>query len=404
MKRDQLPPLTDLRVVGQNTPRKDATEKVSGRAQYSTDITLPGMLHAKVLRSAKAHAKVISIDAEAARRVPGVKAVVTGKDIPPHVMPYYGYFIKDQPIVAIDKVRYVGDIVCAVAAETESAAIEAMRLIKVTYEDLPVAAGIESAIADDAAELFETAPLGIVPAYGDGASGFLRSRKNVCYQFDYTTGDASAFDKCDQIFEDEFRFSRMTHYHLEPFVSVAKASADKIDVWSSCQNPFPLRKELARMFKIPENAITVQVPFVGGGFGAKNNVKTEAVSVLLSMITGRPVRFCLTMEESFLTNTQHAAILRLKTGVMNDGKLVARQSEIFLDAGRVFRRKPIGRRESGLPDSRPISLGSHRHQMLLRDDQHGARRPVPRLWWNANDLGFGIADGHDCASARDRAV
>ncbi|MEO7940751.1 MAG: xanthine dehydrogenase family protein molybdopterin-binding subunit, partial [Burkholderiaceae bacterium] len=123
-----------LQVVGHSAPRKDALEKVTGRAQYTTDIVLPGMLHAKVLRSARAHARIVSIDVDAARQAPGVHRVVTGADIPQHVMPFYGYFIKDQPIVALDKVRYVGDIVCAVAADTEAAAIAALRLVRVTYE------------------------------------------------------------------------------------------------------------------------------------------------------------------------------------------------------------------------------------------------------------------------------
>jgi len=336
-----------LQVVGTSAPRKDALEKVTGRAVYSTDIVLPGMLHAKVLRSARAHARIVSIDTAAARRAPGVHAVVAGADLPAHIVPFYGYFIKDQPIVALDKVRYVGDIVCAVAAETEAAAIAALRLVRVDYADLPVAANIERALAHDACALFDDAPMGVVPAYGDGASAQLRPRKNVCYQFNYRTGDTAAFARCDHVFEDEFRFSRMTHYHLEPFVSVADVRGDSMQVWASCQNPFPLRKELARMFKVPENRITVQVPFVGGGFGAKNNVKTEAVSVLLSMLTGRPVRFCLTMEEGFLTNTQHAAILRLKTGVMADGRLVARHSEILLDAGAYSDGSPLVAEKAG---------------------------------------------------------
>jgi len=336
-----------LHVVGTSAPRKDALEKVTGRAVYSTDIVLPGMLHAKVLRSARAHARIVSIDTQAARQLPGVHAVVTGADLPSHVMPFYGYFIKDQPIVALDKVRYVGDIVCAVAADSEATAIAALRLVRVHYADLPVAASIERALADDACALFDEAPMGMVPGYGVGASAQLRPRKNVCYQFNYRTGDAAAFAGCDHVFEDEFRFSRMTHYHLEPFVSVADVRGDAIGLWTSCQNPFPLRKELARMFKIPENRITVQVPFVGGGFGAKNNVKTEAISVLLSMLTERPVRFCLTMEEGFLTNTQHAAILRLKTGVMADGRLVARQSEILLDAGAYSDGSPLVAEKAG---------------------------------------------------------
>lgn len=336
-----------LRQVGHDLPRRDAQAKVTGSAVYGPDIQLPGMLHAKVLRSPRAHARVVSIDSAAARSMPGVRAVLTRDDIPAHVVPVYGYYIKDQPIVATDRVRYIGDIVCAVAADTEAQAVQALRAIKVEYEDLPVAASIEAALADSMPALFDQAPAGIVPPYGDGASALLRPSKNVCFEFAYTTGSADAFARCDHIFEDEFRFSRMTHYHLEPFVSVADASAEHITVWASCQNPFPLRKEIARMFKLAENRITVNVPYLGAGFGAKNNVKTEALTVLLSLLGGKPVRLCLTMEESFLTNTQHAAILRLKTGVMTDGTLVARRSEIELDAGAYADASPLVAEKAG---------------------------------------------------------
>jgi len=336
-----------LKQVGTTPPRRDASDKVSGNATYSADVALPGMLHAKVLRSPKAHARITSIDVSAAREMPGVRAVLTYRDVPAHFMPVYGYFIKDQPLVAVDTVRYIGDIVCAVAADSEAAAVAALREIKVTYEELPVVATIEQALADGAPQLFEQAPVGIVPPYGTGASAQLRPRNNVCYQFNYRTGSEDAFARCDHVYEDEFRFSRMTHYHLEPFVSVADARAERIQVWASCQNPFPLRKELARMFKVGEHRVTVNVPYVGGGFGSKNNVKTEAVAVMLSMLTGRPVRLCLTMEEGFLTNTQHAAILRLKTGVMNDGTLIARSSEILLDAGAYSDASPLVAEKAG---------------------------------------------------------
>ena len=344
-----------MKQVGASAPRKDAQQKVSGAAIYTTDIALPGMLHAKVLRSPKAHARITAIDAETARAMPGVRAVLTSREIPAHFMPVYGYFIKDQPIVADGRVRYIGDIVCAVAADTEAAAVAALLTIKVSYEDLPVVAGIEQALKADAPALFEQAPPGIVPPYGQGASATLRPRKNVCYQFNYATGNAEEFKYCDHIFEDEFHFSRMTHYHLEPFASVADVRAGRIDVWSSCQNPFSVRKELARMFKLPENQVSVHVPYVGGGFGAKNNIKTEAIAVMLSTMTGKPVRWCLTMEESFLTNTQHAAILRLKTGVMKDGTLVARSSEILLDAGAYSDASPLVAEKAGYRIPGPYS-------------------------------------------------
>ena len=340
-----LPP---LRTVGRPDRRTDAGEKVSGHAVYTVDIDLPGMLHARVLRSPHGHARIRTIDASAARAMPGVHAVLTRDETAAIPMPVYGYFIKDQPVVATDKVRYEGDIVAAVAAEDEGTANRALAAIRVGYEPLPIVTDLESASDPDAAELFEEAPIGIVPKYGQGASGELRPRKNVCYRFSYETGPADAFDECDHVFEDVFHFSRMHHFHLEPFVCVADWSReDRIELWTSCQNPFPVRKEIARIFGMAENRIAVRVPYIGGGFGSKNGCKTEPIALALSRLAGRPVRFCLSLEEGFLTNTQHAAILKVKTGVMRDGTLVARESEILLDSGAYSDGSPLVAEKAG---------------------------------------------------------
>jgi CO/xanthine dehydrogenase Mo-binding subunit len=186
-----------------------------------------------------------------------------------------------------------------------------------------------------------------VPAYGAGASGTLRPARNVCYRFAYETGPDAAWARCDHVFEDTFRFGRQQHFHLEPFVAVARVDGRQIELWTSCQNPFGLRKELSRVFAYPENLIRVQVPYVGGGYGAKNNCKTEPIAILLAKMSGRPVRFCLTAEECFLTQSQHAAILRLKTGVMADGTLVAREGYIRLDAGAYSDASPLVAEKAG---------------------------------------------------------
>lgn len=337
-----------LRVIGADIRRADAAEKTSGRAVYTVDMALPGMLHAKALRSPHAHARLLRVDAAAARSAPGVCAVLTRESIPPDINATFGFFIKDQPIVATDRVRYAGDIVAVVAAESEAEAAQALALIVVEYEELPVLATVEGALAPGAPELFEQAPPGIVPGYGEGARGALRPVPNVCYEFGYRTGDETAFDRCDHVFEDEFRFSRMNHFHLEPFVSIVTFGQERMEILSACQNPFGLRKDMARIFRLPENAVSVRVPYVGGGFGAKNNCRTEPAAALLSRMSGgRPVRFCLSMEEGFLTNTQHAAILRLRTGVMADGTLVARRSEILLDAGAYSDASPLVAEKAG---------------------------------------------------------
>ncbi len=335
-----------IRALGAPAPRIDADAKVAGRARYTTDLALPHMLHAKVLRSPLPHARVKRIDAARARKLAGVHAVITRDDLR-GLNPTYGYFIKDQPIVALDKVRYIGDTVAAVAAESEAIALRALDLIKVEYEALPVVATIEDALSAQAPALFETPQPGVVPAYGTGASGFKEPAKNICYRFCYTTGDAATFGEADHVYEDEFRFSRMQHYHLEPFVTLARVEGGTIEIWSSTQNPFPLRKELARVFNHPEQNIRVHVPFLGAGYGAKNNCKTEPIAVLLAKLSGRPVRYCMTQEENFLTQSQHAAILRLKSGVKSDGAFVARQSVILLDAGAYSDASPLVAEKAG---------------------------------------------------------
>ena len=336
----------NLQVVGREADRKDAVPKTTGAATYTVDVSFPGMLHAKVLRSPHAHARVTSVDASNARSMPGVHAVIT-RDALDGLNPTYGYFIKDQPIVAMDKVRYIGDTVAAVAAETELQAVAALEQIVVEYDILPTVATVEEAIADTAPELFEEEPMGIVPAYGQGASGARRLGRNNCYRFSYETGDSAAFDGCDHIFEDRFVFSRDQHFHLEPFVTVARADGEVIELWSSTQNPFPLRKELARIFQHPENLIRVRVPYLGAGYGAKNNCKTEPIAVLLAKLSGRPVRFCMTTEENFLTQSQHAAILDVKTGVMADGTFVARSGRILLDSGAYSDASPLVAEKAG---------------------------------------------------------
>jgi len=333
-------------LAGRDTPRRDSVEKVTGRARYAFDASLPGMLHAKVLRSPHAHARVLRVDAARARALPGVHAVLTGDDLH-NVEPGHGTFVKDQPVVALDTVRYVGDVVAAVAATDEQTAFAALDLITVDYEVLPSVASVAEALQPDAPELFPVAPLGVVPGYGEGASASLRPARNVSYEFRYRTGSEDVWASCEHIFEDTFVFSRMYHMHLEPFVCVATADEDQIEVWTSNQSPFPLRKELARLLRFPENHIRVHVGLIGGGFGSKNGCKTEPIAILLARASGRPVRYCLSLEECFLTLSQHEAVITVRSGVHADGTLVARKSEVLLNAGAYSDASPLVTEKAG---------------------------------------------------------
>ncbi|RYF46260.1 MAG: xanthine dehydrogenase family protein molybdopterin-binding subunit, partial [Comamonadaceae bacterium] len=311
-----------------------------------TDIERLGMLHAKVLRSPHAHARIVSVDASAAKDLAGVTAVLTRDDV--EDLKLWGTLVKDQPAVACDRVRYVGDIVAAVAAVDERTAFRALDLIDVRYEVLPAVFDFDDAMDERSPEIFSDAPLAIIPDYHAGASAAARVGHNISYQFSYHTGSGAVWDQCDHVFEDEFVFSRMNHMHLEPFVAVAEASPAAVELWSSTQSPFPLRRELSRIFSIPENRVRVHVPLLGGGFGAKNLPKADVVAIRLSQLSGgRPVRFAMTTEEVFLTISQHAARLTVRTGVMADGTFVARKSTVLLNGGAYSDLSPLVAEKAG---------------------------------------------------------
>jgi CO/xanthine dehydrogenase Mo-binding subunit len=331
--------------VGRDEPRRDARAKVTGTATYAYDVELAGMLHAKVLRSPHAHARIVSVDATRAAAVPGVHAVLTRDEAAG--LGTYGSFVKDQHVVAVDTVRYVGDPVAAVAAVDERTALEALDLIDVVYEPLPEVSAVDDAVADGAVELFPEPPLAIVPTYGPGATAAVRTKPNVCFEYRYHTGPDDLWDGCDHVFEDAFRFSRMSHMHLEPHTTVARADAGRIEVWSATQMPFPLRQELARIFGLPESAVRVHVAMLGGGFGAKSAVRGDAIAARLSQLSGRPVRYCMTVEECYLTVSQHEAVIRVRTGVMADGTFVARSSEMLLNAGAYADYSPLVAEKAG---------------------------------------------------------
>ncbi|MGH7845957.1 MAG: xanthine dehydrogenase family protein molybdopterin-binding subunit [Candidatus Binatia bacterium] len=321
-----------FKVVGKSPARLDAAEKVTGKALYASDIVLPGMAYGKVLRSPLPHARIINIDAHEAEQSPGVIAVVTRRDIAQFSL--YGAAYKDQPIVAIDKVRYAGDPVAGIAAVDEATAAEAMSLIKVDYEELPAVTRLEDALAPQA-------PLVHSTTSGSGELHGYRYRAaeeftgtNVCYRFTYRKGDVDkGFKKAAHIFENTFTFPRVQHYSMEPHGVVADADGNRITVWASSQDPFTLREHLAEIFHVALNRVRIIVPYVGAGYGGKLSVKTEPLAVALSWKARRPVKLINSADESFKTVTRHPARFRIKTGVRRDGKLLARECEIYMDTG-----------------------------------------------------------------------
>ena len=333
--------------VGENITRIDATEKVTGKAVYTSDFRLPGMAHAKVLRSVVPHARLRRIDASRAAAIPGVLAVLTRDNLQIGA-PYYGTYIKDQPVVALDKVRYVGDVVAAVAATDEKIAEQALREIDVEYEELPVIHSVEEALTETAALIHDENPARKEPDYGYGASLIRHDQSNIFYHFHYERGDTEkAFKESDYVLEETYFLSSAQHYPLESHVSVADFRGDEITIWSGTQTPFPLRQEIARMFGIPLSRVRVIVPYIGGGYGAKSGIKYEAIVVALSRLTKRPVRLYVSAEETFKTLCDPSAKVTIKTGVQKDGTFVARHCEVYLDGGAYANSGPTVAERAG---------------------------------------------------------
>jgi len=322
-----------LKIAGNSVPRVDAVEKVNGVARFTGDMELPGMAYAKILRSLVPHAKLVSIDTSKAESLPGVITVLSRDDLT-DLNYHYGATYKDQSIVAVDKVRFVGDSIAAVLATDEAAAEQALAEIDVEYEELPTVTSIDEAIAPGAPLVHETES---VKAELRGSKYGAPARfngTNICYHFGYGRGDIEeGFKNSDYVFEDTFRFAKVQHYSLETHTSIAHFHAGKLTVWTACQDPFTLREHLAAIFKLPLSRVRVVVPLVGGAYGGKLYVKTEPIAAALSWKSGRPVKISLSVGESFKTVTRHPARIRIKTGVNKDGRLTTRECEIYMDTG-----------------------------------------------------------------------
>ncbi len=319
-------------VIGHSERRSDGEDKVTGKAIYTVDVTLPGMAHGKILRSPYAHARLRRIDASKAEKLPGVFAVITRADQARLGM--FGAAYKDQTIVAVDKVRYSGDPVAAVAAVDEATAEAALALIDIDYEELPAVTDLDVALASNAPLVHESAASGgeLMGQHYEAPKEFAGT--NLCYRFSYAKGNVDeGFAKADHVFEDTFTFPRVQHFSMEPHATVADYEGDRLTLWAGTQEPFTLREHLAEIFHLPLNKIRVIVPYLGGGYGGKLAVKTEPLAAALSWKAKRPVRLAHTIEESFKTVSRHPARVTIKTGVMKDGKLVARQCLIHMETG-----------------------------------------------------------------------
>jgi CO/xanthine dehydrogenase Mo-binding subunit len=371
--------------VGRSVPRLEARAKVSGRAEYTHTMRLPGMLYCKLFRSTVPHGRIRSIDISAASAVRGVFAIYTGEDVRTVIPdPYYGPAFHDQPILALGKVHYVGEPVAAVLASDPHVAEQAMQQIVADYEELPsVFDEVEG--ADNKVLVHDE----LKPATTFADLKHLKGVRgtNVALEFRLRHGDVDkAFADAAHVFEHTFRTQKVLHLAFEPHVSIADYNDDGVTIYSAAQGPSFVRTEIARLLGWPENRVRVKVPFLGGGYGSKLYIKLEALAVALSMLVRRPVKVALTMDEVFYTITKHPSTFRIKTGVDRNGRIVARKCDVWWNGGAYADIGPRVTQKSGFTATGPYDIDNvsiDSYAVYTNLPPAGALRGfgVPQLVW-----------------------
>jgi len=315
-------------------PRADYLEKVTGAAIYASDIEIPNMLHGKILRSTVPHARIAKLDVTAALNIPGVVAILTGADLNdlPGTGFRWGLSLRDRPVIAFEKVRYVGDPVAAVAAIDEATAEEALDAIVVAYEVLPYSTTAGEALAVGASLVHEEMDI-LKDFYFRGECAPVAGT-NQFQHWAYESGDVDETFKTDvRVFEDTFSFPMVFHFAMEPHVCVAHWTPNFLEIWSGGQTPTAIQRVCSDILGIPLACVRVHSPYVGGGFGGKASVKIDPLVAALSWKARAPVRVCLTISESMLTCRRLDADVTLKTAVNSSGKIVAKYVRAVLNGG-----------------------------------------------------------------------
>ncbi|MBI2231484.1 MAG: xanthine dehydrogenase family protein molybdopterin-binding subunit [Deltaproteobacteria bacterium] len=308
-------------LIGAPVLRAEGPDKVAGRTMYAADIDIPGLLWGKVLRSPHAHARIRRIDASKALRQPGVRAVITGKEIPGHLM---GKMIRDMPVLCWDVVRFAGDRVAAVAAETVEAAEDALALIEVDYEELPAVFDPLEAMAESAPLIHEN-----VAAYDGGPRDKLAlDLRNGLTRLAWRKGDVErGFREADLVLEHSFRIPARHQGYIEPHAGVVEIDgAGRVQIWASVKNPFGIRTQVAKATGVSEEKIRVNVVNVGGEFGGKGDAFDLPIAYFLARQSGRPVKIVMDFaEELMASNPAHPTVVTIRSGVKRDGRIMARR-------------------------------------------------------------------------------
>ena len=339
------------KIIGHTQVRKDGISKVTGTALYGADVNFPGQLYGACARSPHAHARILAVHTEKALELPGVRAVITGRDYPRP----YGQFIADQPIIAIDKVRYQGEPVAAVAAETEEIARRAADLIEVEYEILPVVNSIEDSIKN------ETLVHEDWSSYECSSVCFPVQGTNIGDQFHLSKGDVDkGFEEADLIVESKFRCGQLQHALIETHTSTAVANphTGEIQIWTPTQSPFSIRGLIAKIFGVPAEKCRLTMTEIGGAFGGKYEAKCEPIAVALSLKTGgRPVKLTYDRDEEFKATVCRSTVqYYIKTGVKKDGTITAQQVTGYWDAGAYVTTNPRVDYNAGFAANGPYKI------------------------------------------------
>jgi CO/xanthine dehydrogenase Mo-binding subunit len=328
-----------FQVIGKSTLRNlDGALKVTGEAKYTADVVLPDTLYGKTLKSPYPRARIVRIDTTAARNLPGVHAVLTGRDVADAGL--WGRAVKDVPVIAVDEVRFAGERVASVAAEDEDTAEEALQLIEIEYEELPPVLTPDAAMAPDAPVLH--------PEFNSyfGFRQKMATPSNVFHRTHFERGDVEAgFAEADVVFEAEYSTQRMHQGYLEPQAIVVSIddSDGRVHVWLCSKVPYNTRESLAYSGNMPEQQILFHHTYIGGDFGGKGNSRNTPVAYYLAKATGRPVKIVTDYIEEFgAGNPRHHTITRMKTGVNKDGTLVAHTVDYIVDSGAYAAFKPLG--------------------------------------------------------------